>query len=412
VSERFARWSLAALLGCTLSGCKFVGATDHNLRELHNEEGMHQRTGRLLSHYGYAARVGFMGLFQRFGAKPNAGAPAKIEDPLGECVDALNELASFDSSDAGARALQVEQFSRLAVDDPWQLSREIAVHALGEIGAKLEFGPDLPEKPAGPFASTDELHAALIGLVRAVNRIVKSDVATSDLNETLAGGTASSSETTLTVDEACAALDNLSLNVEGATRVLRLAAILQGSRVGDDPRLASVVRLRDSVERRCIRIALLSALTDDSPESFERMGSDPGWGRARVQAAAVHACVKVWGEPMLAQLLITASPRDPSFARLIALMREVARLGLPAVPDAVPAEKRDALRREWLRSVWLLATDHPEGEVRVAAYAALARIAGRPRASIREEEWLDWAREAGLIEAQARPAAHSGTTTP
>ncbi len=388
-----------ALLACTalastLGGCKFVGATDNNLRELHNEDGLHRRTARVVSHYSYATRVGVMGLLRSVGVKAQESAAVKVEDPLASCLEALNELATFDSEDPWVRSIKVEHFSRIARFDPWHLSREVAVCELGKLGARLGPWPELPRGVSATPAPVEQVAAALQKLIRAANTLARS-------GETLAELTAvappPSTDDDASAAAACAEIAALELDLEGAHRALRLCAILERSRLGSDPRLAPVLDLRAKLERRCIELALHGALRDAPPNAKERLGNDPGWDKAGVRAAAVHATVRVWGAPMLAQLLDPRALRGDEAPRLIALMNEVARHGLPGAAADAPPEERERLTREQKRVTWALATDHPDGTVRVAALGALGKISGRGRFSLADEDWLDWARSEGLF---------------
>ncbi len=386
-------------LGLVLGGCRFVGATDTNLRELHTEEGMHRRTARLTTHYGYATRVGVIGLLRSFGAKPQDAELAKVDDPLETCLEALNELARYDSSETWVRALQVEHFSRIAVFDPWKLSREVAVDALGKLGAQLPAWRPTPDPEGARAAGVDELAPALQRLVRAANRLARGASEPLELGSESGGAAPAAGEES--IEQAARAVGELLLDLEGAPRALRVCGLLERTRLASDPQFAAVKALRLKLEKRCVELALRSALVDAAPTAYERLGSDPGWGKANVQAAAVRASVRVWGPAMLAELLDSARPRDDEAPRLAALLEEVARLGLPPAPEGADAEQAERLHAAWKRRVWLLATDHPDGLVRVTGLRALARIRGEGRGSLREEEWLEWARAEGLLDAPA-----------
>ncbi len=384
------------VLSLLLGGCRFVGATDTNLRELHTEEGMHRRMARMTTHYGYATRVGLVGLLQSFGGKAQDASLQKVDDPLSTCVGALNELAGYDSRDTRVRALQIEHFSRVAVFDPWKLSREIAVNALGELGARLPAWRPAPDPAGVRAAGVDELAPALQRLVRAANRLVRGSAAGLALGSESGDGAAGE-----TLEQAAHAVGELVLDLEGAPRALRACGLLERTRLASEPEFAAVRALRVKLEQRCVELALLAALDDAPPTAYERLGADPGWDKANVQAAAVQASVRVWGPTMLAELLESARPREDDALRLAALLYEVARLGLPPAPSEAEAQQAERLQSAWKRRVWLLATDHPDGLVRVAGLHALARIRGAGFASLREEAWLEWARSEGLLEASA-----------
>lgn len=408
MSVRGASLAAWAAAGALLGGCRFVGATDTNLRELHTEEGMHRRSARVTTHYGYATRVGLVGLLRSFGSKPQEASLQKVEDPLASCVEALNELAGYDSDDAWVRALQIEHFSRVAVYDPWKLSRAIAVEALGGLGAKLEPWAFAAEPEGVQYASVETLAPALQQLVRASNRLVRGAV-----DEVAADNAADPAlGVDLNLAAASEALEKLTLDLEGAHRALRICSLLERTRLRSEPEFAAVRRLRAKLEQRCVGLALRSALSDAPPQDFERLGADPGWSKAEVQAAAVRACVRIWGDELLAELLTQARPRDDAPLRSIALLHEVERRGLPAAPVDASAEQAQRLQLAWTRRVWMLATDHPDGSVRVAGLGALGRISGKGRFSLREEDWLGWAGESGLLSAPAEAPAQTPAESP
>jgi hypothetical protein len=160
------RWLVRAAgiaVALQLAGCHFAGANTHNLEELHWSDGRHKRTGTLWTPYEYAVHVGIRGLISGLGGKSEEEAPSKIDDPLGECVDNLNELVGYGDSDPEIVAEKVEYCSRLAVDDAWNLSREIAVRELGRQGARLELAKHPPRKPNGEVAGVDAVREVLRG---------------------------------------------------------------------------------------------------------------------------------------------------------------------------------------------------------------------------------------------------------
>lgn len=381
------------LSSALLGACQFVGATDNNLRELHTEDGLHRRTAKVVSHYSYATNVAIAGALGRLGAKTQTFDAQSIKDPLSTCLAALDELASYDSRDPWERALQIEHFSRLARFDPWALSRERAVLELGRVGALLGPWTGLPQPLGATPATTEQSVAAIQALLRAAGQTARGAGAEPGSD----GGAP------LSLDEACAALGALELPLEASYRALRVCALLQRSRLGGKD-LEPVLALRAKLEQRCVSLALLGALTDQAPEAGERMGTDPGWNKAVVQAAAVTSCVRVWGAPMLEKLLQECDPRRDAPERVTALMEGVTRLGLAPTPLPAPADGAFDARK----LVWQIAVDHPDGAVRVAALDALGRVTGRGRFSLRSEDWLDWAREAGYVRAAYVPPSDEG----
>jgi hypothetical protein len=142
---------------------------------------------------------------------------------------------------------------------------------------------------------------------------------------------------------------------------------------------------------------------------FERSGSHSGWESPRVRAAAVRACVRGMGPGVLAELLATQlDPRlDPQV--LLALLEEVQRLGhLPVAESGLPPADRGTWSERWTDAFVVLATNHHDGQVRVAAMRALSAISGGELQSLREEDWLAW-REARRATSSG---ADTGTTPP
>jgi len=373
-------WSL--FVSVLLGACQFVGATDNNLRELHTEDGLHRRTAKVVSHYSYATSVAIAGALNRLGAKTQTFDAQSIKDPLSTCVEALDELASYDSSDPWARALQIEHFSRLARFDPWSLSRERAVLELGRVGALVGPWTGLPQPLGAEPATSEQSLAAIQSVLRAAGQAAQEAAATATPERA----------STPALEAACAALAALELPLEASYRALRVCALLERSRLSASE-LAPVLALRKQLEQRSIRLALLGALDDAEPNAGARLGSDPGWNKGVVQAAAVTASIRVWGAPMLEKLLQDCDPRRDAPERMIALMNGVARVGLSAATLPAPAEGGF----DPLKLVWLIAMDHPDGAVRVAGLEALGRVSGRGRFSLRSEDWLEWARAAGYV---------------
>jgi HEAT repeat protein len=121
-----------------------------------------------------------------------------------------------------------------------------------------------------------------------------------------------------------------------------------------------------------------------------------------VRAAAVGACVEAFGDSALAELLLQLD-REPSVEVQCAVLRAVARRGLPEPSAELKATAGDELEERWIQALLHQAFDHPSGTVRVAAMRALARVAGRDHGSLREEDWQAWDRERRAASAAAEP---------
>lgn len=367
----YARFRGAALLSLATafaaSGCRFVGATTHNLAELHWSDGRHKRSGDLVSPLEWALRQGLQGIVTGAGGKLREETPEPIEDPIGECADNLRDLERFDPADRRVARAQVEHFARAAVFDPWILSREIAVRGLGEAGRRLALGEHaVPAPPQSP-ATVEAVRDAVRALVQA------------------SGG--GDPEAQAQLGEACLAVRALEVDLDGALRILRTAAILEGATEAGGGTPEAVAELAEDFSRRCAAYALAHALRDEPPS--ERAGVDPGWRKGRVRAAAVAANVRAFGAPKYAEIVHATWMKELDVEVLTALCELIARRGFPEPPASVAENERAALLERWTERLVALAIDHPEGRARVAAMAALAVVSGRDP-SLREEDWQAW----------------------
>jgi hypothetical protein len=371
-----ARWLLRAVglaLTLQLASCHFAGTNTHNLDELHWSDGRHKRTGTLWTNYEYAVHVGLRGLVSGLGGKPQEEAATKIDDPLKDCVNNLAELVDYSDSDPEIVAQKVEYCSRLAVDDSWNLTREIAVRELGRQGARLQLAQHPPRKPVGEPASVDMVREALRRLINACGPVLK--------------GGAVSAEQSAEFAASCDAIDALDLDRQGALRMLRSVTIIESAR-GDNPRLAPLHALSLDLQRTCVRMAL-DAAVNDAPPSIAG-GTNPGWNNPRVRGAAIEAFVMAYGEPAYLHFLSELSPRDADAEHLLALLRLVKARGFPQPPPDAKPEDRERAERQWSETMMRLATEYPEAPVRIAAMGALAKIGGRASYSLREEDWQTW----------------------
>jgi hypothetical protein len=370
-----------------LAGCHFVGTNAHNLDELHWSDGRHRRSGNLWTHYEYAAHVGFRGLVTGLGGKPQEESPKQIDDPLTACVDNLAELIAHDDSDPDVSAQKIDYCARIAVDDAWNISRELAVRELGRQGARLQLAQHPAPKPAGEVAGVDAVRDALRRLINTCAPVLK--------------GGAVSSEELAEFAAACEAIGALNLDREGATRLLRSVAIIERGRSGNT-HLGALHALSTNLQRACVRLALDAAVIDAPPTP--NGGTDPGWNNPKVRAAALEACVEAYGEPAYAHFMTELSARDGDSEHLLALLRLVSQRGLPKPPPNVSDEERERVEKTWSETLLRTATDYPIAQVRLAAMAALAKVGGRASYSLREEDWQEWWSQ--------RQAAASGNKAP
>ncbi|MFN0007576.1 MAG: hypothetical protein ACKVXR_06670 [Planctomycetota bacterium] len=350
---------LAALAGMPASGCQVVEAKAWNLDQLHDESTEHRYTAAIEGDTEYFFRHV---LTRSLGIETNLEKkdPSAVEDPAQTCLETLVELEEHDGSSAQVSAIQVEWFARLAVLDPWVLSRERAVLGLSRAAARLSAGvpTGLPKdaEPAGAQAASE----ALAGLVRAARPVLDR------------GSRASPSER-LDLEAACRVVTDLVLDLDGARRLLRATAELAGA-VGDQNVAGQpLLRLSEDLKRRCIRQALAKALLDVEP---------------RVRAAAVEASVASAGTKVLDEFLLQLD-RESSPEVLLRVVDLVREHGLPVgVPEGAKMTEEEARERRLEALMDLLV--RPETSVRVGAMRALGKVSGAGFSSLREEDWQAW----------------------
>ena len=369
-----------AVLACSLAACNVPGARVHNLKELHEDTGRHALTAQILNGPEYYLRYGLADLFGSGLVKVREGEAQGIKNPLASCLTNASALARVESDDESVHADQVALFAWLAVDDPWHLTRETCVRALGPHGRRLEV--EIQGAPPSAPAGVPEVRDALARLVAAVRQ--------------------SGPGSTDALSGACEAIEALELERNGALRLLRGSSALSEAFSGGDPRAERLGKTVRRLESICVREALLAGLKDEPPA--DAGGSYPGWRNPRVRAAAVGACVEAFGESALAELLLQLD-REPSVEVQCAVLRAVARRGLPEPSAELAAAAGDELQDRWIEALLTQAFDHPSGTVRVAAMRALARVAGRAHGSLREEDWQAWDRERRAARASAAEPA-------
>ena len=390
-----------------LASCRTVGTRVHNLEELHSETGRHQRKGALMGDAEYLFRNGLVSMLK--GTAKVAEAPDRaIDDPLKSCVRNLALLADFDAKNFRTRALQVQWYARLASEDPWKLSRELAVRELGPLGRALGVEFDDGTVPGDPTATADDARAALARLIAATRPLLAPRgliPRLGSLGRVLGGANRGAPPQELV--EACATIDGLPLELQGALRLLRGAALLEAAGDAGDARLAPLRATIDGLERRCIHGALLAALTDRPPT--ERVGSHPGWNSPLVRAAAARSAVQVFGDQVLANYLARLDGQPDEV--LMAVLQLIGEQGLPH-PDGIPDEEWPKVRASWIEAVLRQGTDHPDGRVRVQALSALARIRGDGSAGFNEKDWYAWWRDEVAPVLQQPPAEAADDTAP
>jgi hypothetical protein len=332
-----------------------VQAKTYNLRQLHEEDGHHKRVGALMNDWEYALRFGLLGVLQKKGAitdKPDE----KIKDPLEECVENLLGLSAFDPDNLGVAAWQVESFTRYAITDPWQISREICVRGLGRAGVRLHVR-DFPAPPKeGAPATEDEVREALRVVIQSATPPERRTGPAPDL------------------ETACRDVAALNLDVDGARRALLAVALIAQTLGEKTARVAPLQKLSLELQRRCVRFALERALTDDN---------------GMVRAAAIEADVRVFGkERLAAHFERLTSDRDSEVA--LRVLDLVERYGLPPYAVGASPEDDQRARDQAIARLYASATHDPDDTVRVRGMEVLARVTDAGIRSLREEDWQTW----------------------
>jgi hypothetical protein len=349
----------AVLAACAalLPACHVPEAKVWNLEQLHDPtSSRHRYTAALEGDTGFFFRHKVLGMFSGAGVSLAGKDADTVEDPAGECLKNLVALEEEVRSSGRTDPTWVEWFARLAVEDAAQLTRERAVLALTLVGSKLPVG--LPAKlgadqtAAGPA----ELGPAIEALVRSARLALERK---KGAEEALA--------------KACAGVRALEIDLAAGRRALRAAAELERPFAQTDARAEPLRGLIAHLEAVCVRRALGGAVEDPAPI---------------VRAAALHAVAGCAGVRGMDTVLYDRLRKESATEPLLAILEELAARGVPAAgPDlAKPAHARD----DWLTSVYTLAVQHPESEVRVRAMQTLQRISGAGIASLREEDWQAW----------------------
>lgn len=358
---------LAPLALALPTGCHVAAARSWNLNELHDESTHHRYSGAIESDMEYFFRHELTGAISIGSVHFEQKAPVAIPDPVTACLENLLALESYGDHDPRVAGMQVEWAARLATADPWKLTRERAVIGLGRAGARLGAGvpAGLPEGsvPVGPSAVSE----ALAGLLRASRPVMDR------------GNRATPTER-LDLDAACQVVQGLTLDLDGARRMLHATVDLVeavGSSVGPGQAGAPLKLLSLELQKRCVRFALAAALKDPDPH---------------VRAAAVEAAVVCVG-PGILDLILAQLSHELAPEVLVRTMDVVRKVGLPiGTPLGAPEDSKatpEQAQRARLAAIYDL-LDRPEEDVRVSAMRALEKVSGAGLRSLREEDWQAW----------------------
>jgi hypothetical protein len=296
---------LALLASALGSACHVPDSRAWNLDQIHDEATHHRYTCAIEGDLEYFFRHEIAGAFASTGANFEAKSAVAVPDPATTCLENLIALESYGSHDPRVAGLQIEWAARLAAADPWRLTRERATAILGHAGKRISAGvpAGLPEGSiaSGPGAVSE----ALAGLLRASRPVLDHGSRLTDTER-------------LDLDSACQVVRDLTLDLEGARRLLHASIDLTAAVGSGKPAGAPLAELALELERRCVRFGLAAALKDSD---------------AIVRAAAVEASVRCAGPTVLDPILLQLQ-REPSPEVILRVMDLIREFGLPNTPIA------------------------------------------------------------------------------
>lgn len=340
-------------LCASLAACHIPEANVYNLREVRDPDGSPRRIGAPMNRMEYVTRNVVLANMAKDGALGHK-EDEEIDDPDALALENLVQLSECDADDPWVRGLQVEMMTWLAVDDGYKLARERAVIELGHLAPRL--GVKSPEQmPAGAVAATpDDIVGPLGELVAAVRAFVETGDAPGDDYEA-----------------ACAKLEALVLDRDGARRLAAATNALLARTKHDNPAMAQLNQLHVHAAGRAVALALGEALRDED---------------AVVRAAAVEASLEA-SDGELAGLRLQALS-DPDPIVVVSALQGVAEHGLKT-PAALTPEQAAAMRRAFLGRFVELARDL-RVPISSAACRALNATADSGFKTYRWEEWNRW----------------------
>jgi hypothetical protein len=354
---------LLLLLGAVLPACNVAEAKIYNLKQLHDPDSRHRYNAALEGDFEYVIRHELFGLFSHEGATLADKDVSKVEAPADDCLENLIELEGIDSGDPAVAGEKVEWFARLAVEDPWQLSRQRAVLALASVGARLQAG-----LPSGLGSDQTPADADAVGTV--LTPLVKA------LREVLTGEGADRVTSKAQLEKACADVRALDYDMSGARRALAVVVTVQRTAGTRNPDTAPLSELSLDLQRLCVRRALARAIDDPEPI---------------VSAAALSSTARIGGRVAIDTVLFDRTRRllnDPNAPPEVLISIADTLVATGPLPEGGAQGTRT--RDEWLGALYALATRRPEEDVRVHAMIALSRLSGSGFASLHEEDWQEW----------------------
>lgn len=382
--------AIGVAFGLVSGSCRNVDAPVWNLRQLHDFDGSFKREGALLStwEFNLRASLGPEGQRESFFADP----PVELfEDPLGDSLENLLLLASYDRDDPIVGALQIEWFAFLAVESPWFLDRERCVVELGKHAKRLELSEDsVRQNLELPLATPDDLRAILTGLFDATDRVSRNPGP--GATEELIAACDAAREYQYDIDGSRRLLGQITSTLRlGSRNLASTLGALTGGGGGVDEDLEPLQELSFHLQRMTVQLALIEASRDPHP---------------LVKAAAIEAIVRCFGVRQLATFvdLLTSTlvpGEDGQLPAALApeitlkILELVAEHGIPELPDevqGVPVTERHRVEFEAsaLNTLIVHATTDPHSRIRVAAALALKTATGGALDTLREEEWYHW----------------------
>ncbi len=397
-----ARAALLASLPLLVLGCTSVDSTLYNLRQVHDADGDVRRIGAPVGAFEYQLRrlVGDLNVNITFVEDLSDELEQEaIEDPLEKCLDALLDLADFDSDMPRIAGIQVETYTWLAVEDEYVLGRERSVLELGRAGRRLAIDGPRPLPEDAVPATPGEVGAAVLEIVRTTRRTVdaaREDDILAGAEAALEADVASAAGQARDLAEACERTAALTLDREGARRVLSVCNALMELGLGGAAG-GAIHELSLEMQRRCVRQALAAALGDP---------------HAAVRAAAVEASVVA--SRNRAPRIVRLAFLDPTEVVFLRAVDMIAEHGLPAPePDAdeLSASQLARFERDWIEllvdaTVYPTSRFAPDAHTRrvaMRASLALGRVSGAGFYSLRGEDWQAWARSLPSLTAREAP---------
>ena len=367
------KFGLLVLLA--LPACNSIDAKVYNLDQLHHDDGRISYSAALMSDGEFLLR-------RAFSASAPLGKSFEfpdrdeefVSDPSGACLELLLDLESFSSRDLYNLALLTEIYAWLAVGDPYILSRERCVLALGQIGRSLGVARPLSAPAEEEQPTAEELGDKLADLIAAFAAQMGQ---ANSVDSVTAPGSEPSNETQATaapeLEAACQALAQLDYGITAGRRILRTGAVLIDSAPRNAKEFEPLRDLVRDVAQRMTAIALGEASNDE---------------KGIVRAAAIHAWVECTGN-RVGELLVAAL-RDQDPLVMHQLMREITKHGLPQSEHSMDAEELRQWKRNWISNLVTVSRTPLNGEVSIAACQALHRVTGAGFESLRTEDWVDW----------------------